>query len=231
MSRYWPARSGNQQTFLVPAADPVPPLTSGTGGGHADGAGVGERTLAQACASGVRTCAISAVACGPSRAHGRAAAQSVAFSTAACGFLARAGQLAVRADPAALGQPRKRVVPRLVGPAPHRLQVLPPQVQAAPQGHGLAAVDVRRREGREVPVAPVLAQYGGRLPEPGQTAPLGNRQRGVRRGQHPAGEVKLPDRPPEQVGGRGRVGFPPREQAAAGLRSRPPSGPAAPRRA
>ena len=59
-----------------------------------------------------------------------------------------------------------------------------------------------------MPIAPVLAQHGGRLPEPGQTVAR-DRQRGVRRGQHPAGEVKLPDRPPEQVGGRGRVGFRP----------------------
>src|SRR5581483_121975 len=70
---------------------PAAPLTSGArrhhpaerGAGRPIGLGNGS-TLAQIWETGVRAAAISAVTSGPSLAHGRAAAQSVAFSTAAC---------------------------------------------------------------------------------------------------------------------------------------------------
>ena len=197
------------------------------GAGTPIGAGVGEHARA-ARASGVRTLAISAVASGPSRAHGRAAARSVAFSTAACASRPALVSVAVRADPAAFGQPGQRVVPRLVGPAPHRLQVLPPQVQAAPQDHGLAAVDVRRRQRREMPVAPVLAQHGGRLPEPAGRRPV--------LGTGSAAFAAASTRPEKSSSPIARQS---RSAAAAasasrpasrlrGLRSRPPAGSAAP---
>ena len=66
----------------------------------------------------------------------------------------------------------ERLVPLFVGPAPHRLHGLTPQVPAAAQGHRLAAVDAGRGQGGEVPVTPVLSQHGGRLPEPRQARGL-----------------------------------------------------------
>ena len=76
-----------------------------------------------------------------------------------------------------------------------------------------------------MPVAAVLAQQGGRLPEPGQDRgpavrrpavrgpAVGQRQRGVGRGQHPAGEIQFADGLPEQVGGHLRLGLPSGQQA------------------
>ena len=126
-----------------------------------------------------------------------------------------AGEPAVRLQQAAAGQPGLRVVPLLVGPAADRLHVLPPQVQPAPQDHGLAPVEVGRGHRGEVTVAAVLAQHGGRLPEPGHAVRLaaGIRQRGVGRAQHPARAVQVADRAPQQAA------------AAAASASRPASRP------
>src|ERR1700759_1952953 len=157
--------SGQGTTFemVLPAS---PGLTPGRG--HADRAGVGEHARAGLRERGQR---------GPDRGRGIRGEPGPRPGRGPVGgvlhrgvrLASRAGQRAVGAGPAACGQPGRRGVPRLVGPAPHRLEVLPPQVQAAAQHHGLAAVDVRRRQRREVPVAPVLAQYRGRLPERGET--------------------------------------------------------------
>jgi len=157
--------SGQGATFemVIPA---VTELTAGRG--HADGAGVGQHARARPRergqggrdpGRGLRR--------EPGPRPGRGPVGSVLHRRVR--LASRAGQRAVGADPAACGQPGHGAVPRLVGPAPYRLHVLSPQVQAAAQDHGLAAVDVRRRQRREVPVAPVLAQHGRRLPERGET--------------------------------------------------------------
>ena len=132
---------------------------------------------------------------------------------------ARAGQLTVRRRPRPRPASRESaLVPCLVGPASalaaglsrrrsrqhRRTTASQPSMSAAARAAKCPSPRCSRRS-------------GGRLPEPGQTLPR-DRQRGVPPRPHPAGEVKLPDRPPEQVGeGRSRRSVPrPAEQALEG---------------
>jgi hypothetical protein len=111
-------------------------------------------------------------------------------------FPARGGDLAVRPDQPPLRQPRPGSFPLLVGPAADGLEVFAPHVQGAAQDQNLTPVGAGRRQGREVPVAPMLTQDGGRLPQPGDRPIfLGQRaarlrQRGVGRRQHPPRAVQ-----------------------------------------
>ena len=185
----------------------------GSGGGHADGAGVGDDLGA---GLGDRD---EDPRPGPPRRPGRGGPRAGPrpgrwrFPGWRAASRPAGVSVAVRADPAPGGQPGRRRVPLLVGPAPDGLQVLAPHVQAAAQHQHLAAVDVRGGHGREVPVAAVLAQRGGRLPEPpGRVLSSGSAALAAAR-TRPA-QSASPAARPSRSAAAAHLRFQPAEQAA-----------------
>ena len=171
------------------------PLRTGTPTGFSAGS-----SAEQARAIGRSTSARSA-ANSWSR-HGRAAATSVARSIAARSATPAPVARAVGAEQAASGQPGGGGGPLLVGPAAQRLHDLPRQVDSRPQHVGLAAVDIRGHQRREVSLAPMLAEERGAVPQP-RDGIVRYGQRRVRAGEHPAGAVQAGCRRRQHVGRRG----------------------------
>ena len=187
------------------------PWGQGCGGGHADGAGVGDDPGAGLGDRGEDA--------GQVRHRGRAEMGPGTGRGPVGGHLqggvhvpARRGDRAVRAEPAPGGQPGRCRVPLLVGPAPDRLQVLAPQVQAAAQTStsqpsmsalATAAKCPSPRCSRSTVAA---SQAADRV--------LRRRQRRVGRGQDPARAVQSARRPAEQGGGRCHLEVEPAEQGA-----------------
>ena len=132
----------------------------------------------------------------------------------ACG-----GGRAVGADPPSLSEAGGCLLPLLVGPAAQRLDLLPRparprprpcalagrgQLDRCPQDKSLAAVKAGRHQGRYVTVTAVLAQHGGRMPEPGQRL-TGNRQPGIRPAERAPGTVQVLRHAGQQVSSRGHL--------------------------
>ncbi len=103
-------------------------------------------------------------------------------------------------EPAASPQPVGRRVPLVVGPAADPLvEGAVAAAPADPPDEALRAVETGGDQGGDVPVAAVLPQDGGGLPD-GADGVVGPGQRGVRGAEHPAGDRHMLGRRPQQRG-------------------------------